>query len=515
MNDENNPKIERKQTKKENTARIFFFLWCIAFFLWVTPGSLGSEISVCLMMIIVGFLLIIFEIKNTYKILIILWNCALWWIFWLLSYSEHTLDESIFLEKIHQNNQKFHVEGIVDSVAYKGDFSTTYILSIDMIANWYNALIKDSSINFDILVEVPSNLKIYPWESIEFESKLNAISLSWDDWFKKYAFWKWIYGKAQVTTFIRKNSTDKWIILTIQEQAKQAIFRWFPREEAGVILGMVLWNIDLITKNLKEQFLLSWTTHILVVSGSNIAFVMLIMSMIFRYISLWRILQIIIMILSLLWYWYLVWWDTPVIRATLMGGVSFFAIEYGKKISSTAIILLIGFVLVWINPFSLAYDPGFWLSFGATIAIILYHAPLEKILITIKIPKIVSSILAVTFSATIGSLPATIYHFWVIATGSIVSNLLISVAVWCIMILWAFYIISSLIWGYFLYSLGYLVYLPTTYILTITDIFAKYPVISIPENWKNIISIALIGYISAYMIEREMGTMRYQKGHEQ
>jgi hypothetical protein len=42
-----------------------------------------------------------------------------------------------------------------------------------------------------------------------------------------------------------------------------------------------------------------------------------------------------------------------------MGVVSFLAIEYGGKISSIAILLLIGFVLVWINPFSLAYDPGF------------------------------------------------------------------------------------------------------------------------------------------------------------
>ena len=518
MNDENYQKIKNtkkiKEIPKENTARIFFFLLSIGLFVWVAPGSVGSEIGLYMSILIMSVLILICGMRLIYGV-IILWACILWGIFWLFSYSERYLDESIFLEKIHQNSQKFSVEGTVDSVAYKGDFSTTYILSIDMIANWYNALVKDSRGNFDILVEVPSNLKIYPWESIKFESKIDGISLLWDDGFKKYAFWKWLYGKTRISTFQRKTSKNGWITTSIQEKAKQAIFRWFPRAEAWVILGMVLWNIDLLKKDIKNQFLLSGTTHILVVSGSNIAFVLLIMSVLFRYIWVWKYIKIGTTILAVIGYGYLVWWETPVIRATLMGIVSFLAIEYGKKMSSISIILCIWIILIIYNPFFLIYDPGFWLSFGATIGIILYHNWFEKILTQAKIPKILSSILAVTFSASIWSLPAIIYHFWAIATGSIISNLLISVAVWFIMILWTFYIISSLIWGYFLYGLGYLVYLPTTYILTITDIFARYPTLSIPENWKTPISLLIIGYISAYMIEREMLSRPYQKGHEQ
>ena len=235
------------------------------------------------------------------------------------------------------------------------------------------------------------------------------------------------------------------------------------------------------------------------------------MSTIFRYIWIGQLIKITTTVLAVIWYSSLVWWETPVIRATLMGVISFLAIEYGKRISSVAIILCIWVCLILYNPFFLIYDPGFWLSFGATIGIILYHDQFEKILAYIKIPKILASLLAVTCSASIWSLPAMIYHFGSIATGSILSNILITFAVWCIMILWTAYIVSALLWWYFLYALGYLVYLPTTYILKITEIFSKYPMLSIPEGWRTAISLITVGYISASIIEREMETKETQK----
>jgi competence protein ComEC len=189
------------------------------------------------------------------------------------------------------------------------------------------------------------------------------------------------------------------------------IFRGFPRDIAGVILGMTIGRVELMSREIQESFRTSGISHILVVSGSNITFLIVLLSGILKYLPLRRRYRISAIMVFVLLYSTLVGWDVPVVRSTIMGLIAFFAIEYRSRVSSLAILFLIGDLLLIYSPLSLLYDPAFGLSFAATMSIILYYAPLLARFRSYHIPSAISSILAITVAASLGTLPVTIYHF--------------------------------------------------------------------------------------------------------
>ena len=72
----------------------------------------------------------------------------------------------------------------------------------------------------------------------------------------------------------------------IQLWAKSVMFSGFPENVSGIILGMTIGNIELLSTEIKKSFTNAGITHILVVSGSNIAFVIIILTSLLRYIPL-------------------------------------------------------------------------------------------------------------------------------------------------------------------------------------------------------------------------------------
>ena len=111
-----------------------------------------------------------------------------------------------------------------------------------------------------------------------------------------------------------------------------AIFRTsFPDDVAGILLGMTVGITDLLSPDTRADFIGSGLTHILVVSGSNIAFLILLITFFLKYIHLSRWLQIGIILMFLLFYGTLVGWDVSVIRATIMGILSYSIASNGMR----------------------------------------------------------------------------------------------------------------------------------------------------------------------------------------
>lgn len=81
---------------------------------------------------------------------------------------------------------------------------------------------------------------------------------------------------------------------------------------------MTIGNIELLSSETKQYFTNAGITHILVVSGSNIAFVIILLTGILKYIPLSRWIRITVVILFVLLYGSLVGWDMPVVRAVSM-----------------------------------------------------------------------------------------------------------------------------------------------------------------------------------------------------
>ena len=65
--------------------------------------------------------------------------------------------------------------------------------------------------------------------------------------------------------------------------------------------------------------------------------------------------------------------DSSVFRAMLMGGMSMVALFRGREINIWRLLSISALVMLIINPYFLAYDTGFLLSYGALIGIVYFE----------------------------------------------------------------------------------------------------------------------------------------------
>lgn len=455
--------------------RIFFLFWFFVFCFGICFASttLPFWVSLLLSGSIIGLIILLYPLS--FRGILFLFAIFCWGYY--LSGNEYTRnqEELAFMESITNHfSLNFSVRGTVEKNLYNTDSIRAYRLIIDTIdtKEWKGYI--NTSSDFGLLLEIPRNLELSPGDIISFSSKITSIiELPLKD-FSRYAwgnklFWQvkpWEYS------FIKKwpNSFQE----NTQRKLRNIIQQWFPPEVAGILLGITFWNIDLLDQDTKNIFRDSWLTHILVVSGSNIAFVLIILSFIFRYIPLYDPIKWTIIILFLLIYTTIVGWETPVIRATFMGILSYIAIQSNNKLNSVAVLTGIAWIFLIFKPSLLINDASFWLSFSATLGILVFYPFFCRIFQKIHIPEILISFIGVTLAATLGSLPVVLYHFWSFPLGSIFANLLISgiigiVLIWAIFYIGAFFLFPPPI----LYILWIPLYFLTMYLIQISELFGN------------------------------------------
>lgn len=88
---------------------------------------------------------------------------------------------------------------------------------------------------------------------------------------------------------------------------------------------MLFGEKSLFSEEALEKFKNSGLTHILVVSGSNITYVIIFMNAFLRYLG--RAIRIPIMVFSILGYVWFVGFDIPVVRAAIMGSIGYVLLE--------------------------------------------------------------------------------------------------------------------------------------------------------------------------------------------
>lgn len=174
---------------------------------------------------------------------------------------------------------------------------------------------------------------------------------------------------------------------------------------------MTIGSSDYLTSDVKEAFTLSGITHILVVSGSNIAFLIVFLNFFLKYLPVGRTGRIILIGGIIAFYSSLVGWDVAIARAVIMGVLSFLFAEYGSQGSSIALFGLSFLILTFISPLAPVYDVAFGLSFSATFGILFISSSIRNFCSKTKIPPTLITILSISIGASLGSLPVMIASF--------------------------------------------------------------------------------------------------------
>jgi competence protein ComEC len=231
------------------------------------------------------------------------------------------------------------------------------------------------------------------------------------------------------------------MLYALRSRGEALLNRLLPEPYAALANGMLLGIESGIPDVLYEQFNLTGSSHVIVISGSNVALISGVLMgfgqrLLGRRRALWPTL------LGIGGYALLVGGDAAVLRAGLMGSLVVVASSLHR--SSTALVSLAFacWVMTLINPLTL-WDVGFQLSSAATAGLVLFTPGMINLFAKLwpatnatawvsvggaaqsALRGLLEDGLVTTLAANTTTLPLVVYYFGRLSVVSLVTNLLI------------------------------------------------------------------------------------------
>jgi competence protein ComEC len=189
-------------------------------------------------------------------------------------------------------------------------------------------------------------------------------------------------------------------------------------EARSLLLGVVLGDDREQPPELGDAFRAAGLSHLLAVSGQNVAFVLALCSPVLVRLGLRSRLAVTLALLA--FFGLLTRWEPSVLRAGAMAALACTAATVGRPTARLRLLALAVTACVLVDPL-LVRSVGFQLSVGATWGIALLAAPLSSWL---RGPRWLAEPLAVTIAAQVGVAPVAVPLFGGIPLASLPANLL-------------------------------------------------------------------------------------------
>ena len=194
-------------------------------------------------------------------------------------------------------------------------------------------------------------------------------------------------------------------------------------DPAGLIRGLTIGDTEGLTQVTIEDFRRSGLSHLLAVSGSNVAIVLGGMTVLLARCAFRT--RIVLGAVALALFVLVVGPDASVLRAAAMGGVGLMAVATGRQTEPLHALAVALTVVVLLRP-QIVFSVGLHLSVAATAGIILWATHIQR---RVSLPLTVGVPLAVTLSAQIAVLPLLVGVFGQASIVAPVTNLLAAAAV--------------------------------------------------------------------------------------
>ena len=209
-----------------------------------------------------------------------------------------------------------------------------------------------------------------------------------------------------------------------------------PDPEAALLTGILLGNERGIDPKLSEDFTRVGASHVIAISGFNMAIIAgLVMGILERPFSERKWIATVIGILVLAIYTLLVGANAAVVRAAIMSSLLVIAPQLNRKSYIPASLAFVAILMSFQNPLVL-WDLSFQLSFFAVLGLILFTGPLERWFdnfihgimpapIAKPVIGFLNEPLVVSIAALIMTLPLIILYFGRLSLVSLLVNILI------------------------------------------------------------------------------------------
>lgn len=256
--------------------------------------------------------------------------------------------------------------------------------------------------------------------------------------YRNYLARKGIYSQMRMPRVTRIGSDRGCLVSAaiygVKDRAGDFIARSTPDPEASLLQGILLGIRSGIPDNLLDAYQATGTSHIIVISGANVAIVVaLVHQTLGRLVGKRRAFWFTVAGIAV--YVLLVGADAVVVRAALMGILYITARHLGRQATAYVSLFASALLLTVVRPLSL-WELGFQLSFAATLGLALFTTPIERLADLAlsrfvqagrvqSLVRILSDVLIMTFAAQILTIPLIAYTMGRVSLVALLANLLI------------------------------------------------------------------------------------------
>ncbi len=298
------------------------------------------------------------------------------------------------------------------------------------------------------------------------------------------------------------------ILYAFKHRVMKSLEQALPEPAAGLGEGVLLGVKRALGEDLSEMFRIAGIIHIVVLSGYNIMIVADSTMRLLGYIFFPRT-RLILGIGTIILFALLVGLSATVVRATIMAALVLIARATGRRYAVLRALCLTGVLMLFINPHLLAFDPGFQLSFLATLGLILFSPILEERFTAIPERFGIRGYLATTLGTQLYVLPLLLFSMGTLSLVSVAVNLLVLPVVPLAMLLT--FIVGVL--GVFSATLGLVVgfgaYFVLMYIVTVASLGASLPfaALTVPAFPAWVLGIMYVGIgVGTYFLLKKQDT---------
>ena len=359
------------------------FLIAIAYLLGIIMG-LYLKIGIAFIGVFC-IILYIFRKKNKYiKLYCTKKYIILFFIFSLIAFIQINCLEQKFNNKYKNIQGQIQVVGTIISNAIDKEKSTVYTLKVESI----NASKSYKNTNLKLYIKKGKGAKIFKFgDKITFLGEFQEPEIQRNTGgfnYKEYLKTKNIYGivKANDAKLIKNNNINLISILVnkVANQIKQKANELLPKEEASILIGILIGDKENLEEETGEAFRKSNLSHMLAVSGAHVSYVITAIGFIISKTKIGKKMGKIITILLLLFFMLLTGQTPSVTRACIMSIYMIVASLFHKRVTVISSMSISIILLLIYNPYCIL-DIGLQLSYGGTIGIILLYKIMNNCLI--------------------------------------------------------------------------------------------------------------------------------------
>jgi competence protein ComEC len=313
-----------------------------------------------------------------------------------------------------------------------------------------------------------------------------------------------LYPKIEVVD--EESHSFKYSLMRFKEMFVMKINAHISPPASELASGMLFGNASM-GKGLKETFRIAGLSHVVVLSGFNIAIVISFALVIFKFLPL--IARVLTSAGLVIIFVVMVGGEASVIRATLMAFVSLLATLTGREYVARQALLISFLLIIMYEPYALLHDVSLHLSFLATAGIVHWNEALH-VLFQKRMPSFLAETASTTLAAYLATMPYIMHAFGTVSLYAILANIIVLPFVPLVMLSAFATVVASYLFPILASLCGIVTTVLGKGIVLVASGIAKLPLASVSADLSfsaMIVAYILIAATVAYFSKRKNETL--------